>query len=284
MASETAPVSAFVPGHVTGFFSPHRHEDPRRAGAQGAGVALTHGVTTRVTPVPDGEPRLTLNGHETAIAPVVGVLDELGVTARVACETPLPVGAGFGVSGAAALGTALAAGEAFGLARSENELVGVAHAAEVVAGTGLGDVVAQARGGVPVRVEPGAPGHSHLDGVPASRARVEYLSLGDLSTAEVLSGDTSALAAAGEDALAALRENPTLQTFLDRAREFADETGLVTEDLRVVLDDVRAAGGRASMAMLGETAFALGDGLSAAGYDPVACRVHPAGAALGEPG
>jgi pantoate kinase len=272
-----ASARAFVPGHVTGFFSAHRREDPRRAGSRGAGLTLTHGVTTRVEPA--AETAVSLNGREAAIAPVSGVLDALGVTARVTCETPLPVGAGFGVSGAAALGTALAANAARGLARSENDLVGVAHAAEVEAGTGLGDVVAQARGGAPIRLAPGAPEHGRLDGIPAS-ARVEYCALGDLSTAEVLAGDTTALSAVGERALAALRENPTLPTFLRLAREFADGTGLLTDDLRAVLDDVAAAGGRASMAMLGETAFAVGTGLSDAGYDPSVCGIHPAGATL----
>jgi pantoate kinase len=34
------------------------------------------------------------------------------------------------------------------------------------------------------------------------------------------------------------------------------------------------------MAMLGRTVFALGTGLSDAGYDAVSCRTHPAGATL----
>jgi pantoate kinase len=237
-------------------------------------------VTTGV--VPAAETAVSLNGREAAIAPVDDVLDALGVTARVTCETPLPVGAGFGVSGGAALGAALAANAAFGLARSENDLVGVAHAAEVEAGTGLGDVVAQARGGVPIRLQPGAPGHGRLDGIPAS-ARVEYRSLGGLSTADVLAGDTTALSEAGARALAALREEPTLPAFLRLSRAFAEETGLPTEDLCAVLEAVAAAGGRASMAMLGETAFAVGTDLSDAGYEPQVCRIHPAGATL-DPG
>ncbi|MFC6755233.1 sugar kinase, partial [Halorubrum tibetense] len=32
--------------------------------------------------------------------------------------------------------------------------------------------------------------------------------------------------------------------------------------------------------MLGRTAFALGTGLSDAGYDPAVCHTHPAGARL----
>jgi len=266
---------AFVPGHVTAFFSVHRSETPEQTGSRGAGVALSDGVTVRVTP---GDRRVSLDGGEGPEA-AGHVLDALGVDARVEVESDLPVGAGFGVSGGAALGTALAANAAFELARSENDLVAVAHAADVRAGTGLGDVVAQARGGVPIRVEPGAPPHAELDGVPAA-GRVEYLTLGDLSTRAVLAGDTDALSAAGERALADLRDRPTLPHFVATGREFAGAADLLTDDVAAVIEDVEAAGGRASMAMLGRSVFAVGTGLSAAGYDPAVCGTHPAGATL----
>jgi pantoate kinase len=267
--------SAFVPGHVTAFFSAHPHDDPARAGSRGGGVALSDGVTVTVT----AGDAVTLNGEAIEVEAVDRVLDGLDVTARVDCETPLPLGSGFGVSGAMALGTALAANTVFDCAWSENDLVGLAHRAEVEAGTGLGDVVAQARGGFPLRLEPGAPAHGRMDGIPA-RTRIEYLTLGSLSTEDVLSGDTTDLSAAGERALAQVRETPTLDAFVDAAREFADGAGLLTEDLHGVISDVEAAGGRASMAMLGETAFALGTGLTDAGYDAEVCSVHPPGAGL----
>lgn len=267
--------SAFVPGHVTAFFSAHPHDDPEHAGSRGGGLALSDGVTVTVG---EGD-ALTLNGEPIDVEAVDRVLGDLDVTARVDCETPLPLGSGFGVSGAMALGTALAANAAFDRARSENELVTLAHRAEVEAGTGLGDVVAQARGGVPLRLDPGAPDYGRLDGLPA-RSRVEYLPLGSLSTADVLAGDTTDLSAAGERALERVRGTPTLPTFVAAAGEFAEDAGLLTDDLRSVIADVEATGGTASMAMLGETAFALGTGLTDAGYDAEVCAIDPSGARL----
>jgi pantoate kinase len=44
--------------------------------------------------------------------------------------------------------------------------------------------------------------------------------------------------------------------------------------------DVAEAGGEASMAMLGETVFATGTGLTDAGYDAEVTAVHPGGATL----
>ena len=299
MSSQRA--AAFVPGHVTAFFSAHSDERPAAAGSRGAGLTLTDGVDVAVAPAEPGERAemdvgaetpdeanfsgendevtLILNGEPAAIGAVTNVFDALGVRGRVVVDTDLPIGAGFGVSGAAALGAALAANEAFGCARSENELVRIAHEAEVKNGTGLGDVVAQARGGVPIRLEPGAPGIGELDGVPA-RTRVEYVTFGELSTEAVLGGDTTALSAAGENALDRLRSDPQLPTLMAAAREFAADAGLLVPEVAETIAAVDRAGGDAAMAMLGRTVFALGTGLSDAGYDPTVCRTHPSGARL----
>ena len=266
---------AFVPGHVTGFFSAHQNDDPTKAGSRGAGVALADGVTVRLEPG-DG---VELNGEARDLEAVDRVLEALRSTARVVVETDLPLSAGFGVSGAAALGTALTANAVFDHGLSENELVTVAHGAEVQAETGLGDVVAQARGGFPVRLEPGAPAHGAMDGIPATRD-VEYLTLGELSTADVLAGDTAELNEAGRRALSALVAEPTLETFMHVSRRFAREADLLTPEVQAVIEDVSGAGGEASMAMLGETVFALDAGLSDAGYDAERCSVSLAGAHL----
>jgi pantoate kinase len=297
MSSQRA--TAFVPGHVTAFFSAHPADDPAAAGSRGAGVTLTDGVTVRVSADAgdadggDGTGSRTVDGEPGSIGAVDDVLDELNASgADVAIETDLPIGAGFGVSGAAALGTALAANDALDRGRSENELVRIAHEAEVNRGTGLGDVVAQARGGVPIRVEPGASGVGELDGIPAT-ARVEYVAFGELSTEAVLGGDTTALSAAGEDALARLRADPRLPTLMDAARAFAREADLLVPEVAEAIAAVDEAEGGdgggsdggaddsgAAMAMLGRTVFALGTELSDAGYDPAVCRIDAAGARL----
>ncbi|MFB6235364.1 MAG: pantoate kinase [Halopenitus sp.] len=273
MTNERA--TAFVPGHVTAFFSAHPADEPAAAGSRGAGLTLTDGVEVTVT---EGD-SLTVDGDDVEVEPVERVLDTLDVEAAVDVETDLPIGAGFGVSGAAALGTALAANQTFDCGHSENDLIQIAHVAEVEAGTGLGDVVAQAHGGIPIRLEPGAPGYGRIDAVPAS-TRVEYVSFGELSTVDVLAGDTSGLTAAGERALTTLERNPRLPTLVAAAQEFTKDAGLLVPEVAEAIDAVEDAGGDASMAMLGRTVFALGTGLSDAGYDPAVCRTHPAGMQL----
>lgn len=275
--STSASGRAFVPGHVTIFFSPRWADDPERSGSIGAGITLSDGVTVAAEPA--DRTTVRLNGELVHIDPVSHVLDALSRSLRVRVETPLPVGAGFGVSGAMALGTALVANYIFDESRSENELIRLAHRAEVRAGTGLGDVVAQARGGIPIRLEPGAPGYGTLDGIPAI-SPIEYLSFGGIETPEVLAANKVALEVAGASALEELRGAPTLATLFDVGWEFAQETGLITSRVEEAVRAVRDSGGMASMAMLGRTVVALGSGLSDAGYDATGCETHPPGATL----
>lgn len=272
-----AEVTAFVPGHITGFFTTHPDPDPTKAGSRGAGLTLTDGVTVTVRDAP--ETSIELNGTDIEMPPVSRVMDTLEVTARVEASADVPLGAGFGVSGGLSLGCALAANQLFDRQLSMNELTTIAHGAEVEAETGLGDVVAQAHGGIPIRLDPGSPQHGTLDAIP-TRARVEYTTFGELSTADVLSGETEHITRAGATALSRVVREPTIGSFIYASRQFARETELLTPRVAEAIRAVTEAGGHASMAMLGETVFALGTGLSDAGYDPESCGIHPAGAML----
>ncbi|WP_435126868.1 pantoate kinase [Halobaculum sp. D14] len=295
----TDEATAFAPGHVTAFFAPYPDDSPARAGSRGAGLALADGVEVTVRrgddaadetgsgaggAAGDRDSDVVLDGVPAEMEAVSLTLDALGVgtdtaPAEVEVTTDLPVGAGFGVSGAAALATALAANDLFDLQRSENGLVNAAHVAEVEAGTGLGDVVAQFRGGLPIRLEPGAPTYGHFDGLPA-RPTVEYVTFGELSTAEVLDGDLDPVREAGEAALTRLMRRPSVEELFAASREFAGDAGLLVPEVAEAVDAVEAEGGLASMAMLGRTAFALGTGLSDAGYDAERCGTHPTGATV----
>ena len=276
----TAVARAFVPGHVTGFFTVDEADDPTEAGSRGAGLALSEGVTVTVRPADERE--VELNGDVVDMEAVERVLDALEATVAVRGVTDLPIASGFGVSGAMALGAALATNDVLDRRLSTNELATIAHGAEVQAGTGLGDVVAQLHGGVPIRLEPGSPHHNVMDAVPA-RSRVEYQTFGELSTSEVIGGDTETISTAGERALSTLVREPTLATFMQASRQFSREADLIPAQVYDVVTDVSEADGSAAMGMLGQTVVALGTGLTDAGYDPVVCQVDPAGARMLDP-
>lgn len=266
---------AIVPGHLTVFFSVHRHDDPRRTGSRGAGITIEDGVTVTVS---RGD-EIDLNGEQISIEAVERVRESFDTSFAVDIETELPLGMGFGISGAAALGTALAANQVVDGGYSEEELVAMAHVADVEAGTGLGDVVAQARGGVPIRLDPGVPPHGHLDGIPTTR-RIEYLPMGTMSTAEIIGGDTDTISDRGDSSVRALMERPTLDRLFELGRRFASDTGLLDDELQEVIDDVQAVGSDACLGLLGRTVVAPGDGLSRAGYDPMVTKIDPTGATV----
>ena len=182
----------------------------------------------------------------------------------------MPIGCGFGASGAATLATALAANESLDLGRSREELVQAAHAAEVEAGTGLGDVFVQERGGIVVGTG---------DGIRRveSDEHLEYASFGGIPTSDVL-GDSAAMRRIREAGLRAferLPADPSLPVLVGGSWTFARETGLVTERVGREVERVQEAGGEATMAMLGETVVATGvDGVLSNGTRVCSSGAH----------
>jgi pantoate kinase len=242
-------MQAFAPGSVTTVFVPSTNG----SGSGGVSVATADGVRTTVTPA--AESAITLDGTRTEFEPVSRLLDALGVSATVALDAGVPVGCGFGASGAATLGSALAANAEFGLGRRLEALVEAAHRAEVAAGTGLGDVFVQDAGGLVYDV---GEGRGRTD----CKKRVGYTAFGGIDTASVL-GDEELLDRIHTEGIAALADlpaTPTLADALARCWTFAWQVGLPTDRLRDVVEDVEAAGGIATMAMVGETVVGLGAG------------------------
>ncbi|MGA9399398.1 pantoate kinase [Haladaptatus sp.] len=238
---------AFAPGSVTAVFAPAESGD----GSKGASMAIEDGIVADVREADRTE--ILLDGERTDFEPVAGVLNGLAVTARVELESAIPIGCGFGASGAATLATALSANETFDLGRSREDLVQAAHVAEVNAGTGLGDVFIQSAGGL--MMDDGT-GRRRWEPTNA----IEYVSFGGVATSETL-GDADIMTkieTVGGRTLDSLPGEPSLERLTRDAWSFAREIGLPTERVRRTVADVEETGGAASMAMLGETVFAVG--------------------------
>ncbi|WP_435153163.1 GHMP family kinase ATP-binding protein [Haladaptatus sp. DFWS20] len=240
-------MKAFAPGSVTAVFAPTESGDESR----GVSMAIEDGIVSDVQTA--GRTEVVLGGDSTNFEPVEGVLAELDVTARVELDADIPIGCGFGASGAATLATALAANEVFELGHSRDELVGFSHVAEVEAGTGLGDVFIQSAGGLLMDDGSGRRRWKPTDAV-------EYVSFGGVSTSEALGDDElmGRVRSVGGRILTSLPDNPSLERVTRDAWEFARELELPTGRVRETVLEVEAEGGVASMAMLGETVFAVG--------------------------
>ena len=255
----TGPI-AFSPGSVTGFFVPSFGPTPSETVSRGLAFCLTSGVTAAIEP--SGDRAVLLNGQPINLLPVLEVLRELAPQpVTIHLETPLPLGCGFGVSAAGALSAAFALNRYFDLGRSRNQLGLIAHTAEVTHQTGVGDVAAQLCGGIVDRHCLNGPFDAlRMDHVPA--CPLHYCSFGPLSTRDVLSSTrmAAALQTAGTSAIEWLASNfagATIPSLLERSRQFAEETGLLTNpSVRDAIQAVRAAGGSATMIMLGHAVLA----------------------------
>ncbi|MHC1574712.1 MAG: pantoate kinase [Candidatus Methanogasteraceae archaeon] len=256
MTSSTQPThstaTAFAPGHITGFFVICEDENPARMGSLGCGLTLGSGVTTHVAVGGSDDPPCR------TCPTVESVVSRLATPpCPIHSRSAIPIGAGFGASGAGALSAAFALNYAFSLNLTTDQLIEVAHIAEVENRTGLGDVVAQSLGGVVIRRTPGASGR--LNRIPADGRKVFWVVFDKISTKEVLNdpGAAERINATGIESLRESLKNPTIENFMLQSKRFAVGTGLMSDSVSDAVDAVEAAGGMASQAMLGDSVFAV---------------------------
>jgi len=271
--------SAFVPGHISGFFQIcDGPPEPERKGSRGAGPNLNLGVRTEVAVEPSDSPgiEITINGRaapeaQTTKAVITQIMRMVPEPMWIVIKhiSQVPIGAGYGASGAGALGTALALNEALNLNLERNQITTLAHVAEVMCDTGRGDVVPQTLGGLVISREPGAPAYGDWSQIRVpDEVRVVCGTLGPLPTRGVLK-DRGLLERSekfGGSALKALVKNPTPQEFMRVSRKFAERLGLLDDELCALIEAALAAGAiGASQVMIGRAVFAFARAAEAEG-------------------
>jgi len=263
---------AFAPCHITGFFQIFdQSTSALYAGSKGAGVSLDRGVKTivKIAKTSVDPLQISINGlisnsasvSERVVSDFLLRFDKMR-NSKIVIEhqVGVPIGAGFGTSGAAALSSALALNEVFSLGLSKTEAAQVAHVAEVECKTGLGTVIAETVGGLEIRVKPGAPGIGEIRRVPAPEdATVACLVFGPLSTRKVLSDEETRrrVNELGGKLVEKLIEDSGISNFMRLSRQFAEHVGLITDRIRCVLNETDEASFVCSMPMFGESVFAI---------------------------
>ncbi len=258
--------SAFAPGNISCVFKIIPHPDPSRMHSLGMGFTVQEGV--EVTVSEHHETKVLFNGQDINFPTVRAVVKRLiqntdvpGI--KVDLTSPLPLGCGFGLSGAASLATAYAINELIALRKENEELAMITHVVEVENRTGLGDVCSQYHGGCLIKLKEGAPLVADTLLIPDQPIYYRYF--GPIHTSEVLrdSEQTKRINRAADTALAVLKRltdtdaNPDLFTACFAvAKQFSVESGLL-RDARVIdtIAQIEAAGGVASMIMLGNGVF-----------------------------
>ena len=263
--------SAFVPGHISGFFQIcDEPAEPKRKGSRGAGPNLSLGVLTKIMVKPSDRTKveISINGQRADARTSLAAAQQLmqmvpephAIIIDHTCQVPM--GAGYGTSGAGALGVVLALNKALELGMTREQVVTLAHVAEVTCGTGYGDVMPQTLGGLVISKEPGAPTYGSWAHIPVPKnVKVVCGTFGPLPTEEILTPELCAKSRElGGQAISKLLNEPTLQNFMRVSNEFAEELGLLDDEVRTLIEGAIKAGAiGSSMVMLGKAAFAFVD-------------------------
>jgi pantoate kinase len=184
-----------------------------------------------------------------------------GYDLTIQSEVQLPISQGFGMSGAGALSSVMAVADLF-RTFTRYEVVKAAHEAEVELRTGLGDVAAQSVGGAVIRSKTGIPPYGLVENLEEGvKGEIVIAVIGEpLSTKSILGNASKrdAINGAGLKALASLSEERTLENLFRVSYEFALETDLMSPQVRRGVEEAHHHG-LASMAMLGNSLFGMGD-------------------------
>ncbi len=227
-----------VPLHITGFWAPVYKRNPVETGSIGAGLNIQAYFDAVVEP---GDCSLVLNQRRVNVPVLDHVCRLLGEKVKVYASTPLPLGAGYGLSAAIALTAAVGIAFIRGTSSIE-EAIWAAHKAEVLELTGLGDVIAMYYGGFEARVEPGPPGIGFLVKLPYDPGlKIVTAALGTMDTRVMLKTYPYSLYQRAREYLKLLIENPSLELFLDLAGRFTRrffDYGRVDEILRGIGEGV----------------------------------------------
>ncbi len=272
-------VRVFVPAGLSSFFeiqdrtpTGEKIEDPRFVGARGGGCLLSHGVWTKVVVQPTNfasEITVTINGRQAEYAHttlhVVHQCLQLSPqkwVVKVHHNAEVPIGAGFGSSGAGTLGAAFGITTALGLPVTYDQLGTMAHIAEVESLTGLGTTGPILFGrGLVLQVKGGAPNVMRLDAIPVPNSyRIISACYGPIEKGPILTNASmrELVNIEGKKAMKSILARPTPVEFFKACRKFGEALPFMTDRVRELLEiaDTQPLVGVAQN-MIGEAAHAL---------------------------
>lgn len=256
-----ASVTASCPGHISGYFRPVTGSGYQTTGSIGAGIVITEGVTVRVTPADTTSITVRRLSSEGAVRelihdapPLAYVAGRLGVFAHIETECTLPIGAGFGLSAAALMASVSALNELFHLGMTKKACSELAHESEIVHRTGLGDVAACQGGGRDFRRGPGTG--AEIRRFYDLHEPLYAVNFGPLPSPLVL-GSPDALTRISAAYPEEYPGSPEL--FFRLSYRFARGSGLLTQELSDLLVECSRENIPASMTMLGNGIFAMGE-------------------------
>ncbi len=174
---------------------------------------------------------------------------------KVMIESKLPLGFGFGISGASSLACAFALNRFFNLRKAKTDLISIAHSAEIAHHTGLGSVGTQSVGGLLLKTSPGISFKYRR--FPFTGRKIYSIAIDKLETPAILLNKKilKEVNQAADRAILRIKkaDNLSFVNLIDIAYQFCLESHLlhnrVTQD---IIQEIRKERGVATMAILGQ--------------------------------
>ncbi len=222
-------MKVFVPYHISGVWKPIVSRDPVESGSLGIGIVLSSGVTISTEPI-DGGCELELDPTTRTVLKLMGVSE--GALPKLWIKEDRPLGYGYGASASRALALSLLIEVLMGKG-SFCRAGEVAHVAEVICGSGLGDVIAEALGmGIAVRLRHGPPCKGIVDSfIPKRIYTVITVPLGRMTTSEMHAVYGDRIARFSQRFIEMFLESPSIHRFVEVSHLFSKEVGFLTKDL-----------------------------------------------------
>jgi pantoate kinase len=282
MTSGINEILVVVPHRISGFFqivdeiNGVRISNPEKIGSRGAGLTLTAYGYTRIS-VQDrensneNEIKILINGkkeNENAettyyIYKYISKFFKKTVKLTIDHHFDLPVGCGFGASGAGAIGASLGINYLMDLNLTYNDAGRIAHIAEVESKTGLGTVAGLWHGGLSIVLKAGYPFFIDKIFYPLD-LKVNCCTFGEILTKSILSDPILSLKIkkAGEKAMNNLLKTPNIFTFMDESINFVNNIDILNlfnlsecQELMNSLNKIKNV--KASMNQLGKSIFSI---------------------------
>ncbi|MBI2651263.1 hypothetical protein HYX01_02235 [Candidatus Woesearchaeota archaeon] len=259
---------AFAPGNISCIFVIKKTKKPEKSGSLGLGFTVNKGVFVSVKKMDKSSDKneVYLNNKKINFPTVNSAIEMLtDEKIKVNIKSELPLGCGFGISGASALAAAYSVNKLLKLKKSRKELALIAHIAEVKNMTGLGDVINQYYGGLLAKYKP-----SYM--FKAERLSIKNKNLKNkkiyckyfsgIDTKKIISDKSKEkqINNAGLYALKKIRElgisEINLKNLIKISKDFSLKSGLL-KNKRVInlINGIESKNGNASMIMLGNSVF-----------------------------
>lgn len=251
---------AFAPGNISLLFKVMPDPDPAKMGSLGSGFTVNEGTTVTVSVRRAPQTTVTFNGKPIELPTmdeVVNAMTKERLTITI--SSPLPLGSGFGISGASALSAAHAINALLHLHKEPLELAKIAHRAEVVHKTGLGDVGNQWKGGCCVKFVTSSL--FQMKRLPFAGMTVYARSWGKIPTPSILANTKllRAIDLVADNVLSQLQHSMREPGFsfaelLDIANNFTKKSGLISlaPHTQEVIRTIKKSGHHAAMIILGD--------------------------------